>query len=117
MSTYVSREVQEGIDAARRAAKRAAARLRVKAGNDKVYPILRIWDSGFALDAEDAPALRGLVDIYDGARHLRQCLIIASAEAGGEVICDFKRATETMDQPPRDFVVDPTAPVALIPRH
>ncbi|WP_238366774.1 hypothetical protein [Mesobacterium pallidum] len=117
MSTYVSKEVQAGIDAARRTAKRAAARLRVKTGTDKVYPILRIWDTGFALDAEDAPELRGLVDIYDGARHLRQCLIIASAEAGGEVICDFKRATESHDQPPRDFAVDPAAPVALIGRE
>ena len=115
MSTYVSKEVQAGIDAARKVALRAAARLRVRAGDDRTYPILRIWDTGFALDAQEAPALRGLVDIYDGARHLQQCLIVASVEEGGEVVCDFKRATAAHDHAPRDFAVDPDAPVGFLP--
>ncbi|MBI1220606.1 MAG: hypothetical protein GC186_18900 [Rhodobacteraceae bacterium] len=115
MLEHLPKEVREGLEAARKRDQKRRARLRVHVG-DAVHPILRMWDTGFALDAATAPHLRGLVDIYDGSRHLRQCLIVASAVTAGEIICDFKWATEVTDRAPLDFERDEAAPVGLLPR-
>ena len=116
MTTFISKEVQAGLDAARKAAMREKSRLRVKAGAES-WKILRMWDDGFALDADAAPHLRGMVDVYDGARHLCQALIVASVEDEGEIVCDFKYSTPHADTPPLDFVREEDAPVALIGRQ
>jgi len=115
MSEYLPKEVRDGLEAARKAALRRTSRLRVKAGDD-YYPVLRFWENGFALDAEDAPHLRGLVDLYNGGVHLYQCLIVASVEEDGEIHFDFKRSTEAHDRAPLDYYRDENAPVALLPR-
>lgn len=115
MLEHLPKDVREGLEAARKRDDKRRSRLRVHVG-EAVHPILRIWETGFALDAATAPHLRGLVDIYDGSRHLRQCLIVASAEDGGEVICDFKWATEALDRAPLDFERNENAPVGLLPR-
>jgi hypothetical protein len=116
MSTFLSKEVQAGLDLARRVALRRKSRLRVHAGED-IHPILRFWEGGFALDAEHAPHLRGLVDIFDGARHIYQCLIVASSEENGEMIYEFKRSTAAVDAAPLDFWREENAPIALIPAN
>lgn len=46
----------------------------VKAG-EAVFPVLRIWDGGFAVAADLVPVLSGLVDLYDGTEHLGQYAI------------------------------------------
>lgn len=114
MTTFVSREVREGLDAARLAGLRKRSRLRVKAGED-VFPVLRLWKSGFSVESEKVPALRGLVDVFDGTNHLCQCLIVASEEEGGEMRYEFKRSTAAASSAPLDFYRDPGAPVGLIP--
>jgi len=68
------------------------------------------------VDLQDAPQLRGLVDLYDGSRHLYQCLIVASEEEGGEMRYEFKRNTRAVDSAPLDFERDANKPVALIGR-
>ena len=113
MSDYLPKEVREGLEQARKAARRKSNRLRLQAG-DEVFPVLRAWDDGFALALEDAPKLRGLVDLFDGARHVSRCLIIASSEEAHEMIYEFKRATEAVDQQPVDFVRERDAPIALL---
>jgi len=113
MSEFLPKEVREGLEAARKRDLRRKSRLRVHVG-DEVFPILRFWDSGFALDIENAPHLRGLVDIYDGGRHLYQCLIVASTEDAGEMSYEFKRNTAAIDKAPLDFIRPDNAPVALI---
>lgn len=115
MSEYLPKEVREGLERARKRAAIRKSRLRVKVG-DQTFIILRHWDKGFALDADDAPHLRGLVDLYDGARHMAQCLIVASAEEAGEMVYEFKRSTAAVDRPPLDYDRDENAPVALIER-
>lgn len=109
----MSKEVREGLEAARIAGLKKASRLRVMVGDDQ-YPVLRMWDTGFAVEMDAVPHLRGLVDLYDGARHLYQCLIVASEEEGGEMVYEFKRNTFVADRPPLDFYRDPEAPVALL---
>ena len=113
MSTFLSKEVREGLDNARLAALKKSSRLRVESGGQS-FRVLRMWDNGFAMEAQGAPQLRGLVDMFDGGRHLSQCLIVASEEDGGEMRFELKRVTEASDRQPVDFVRDPEAPVALI---
>jgi len=106
-------EVLEGLRLARRRDLGRRNRLRLHVG-DAVYPILRLWDSGFSLDPETAPHIRGFVDIYDGGRHLYQCLVICSSRENGERIYGFKRQTAVVERPPVDFARDAEAPVALL---
>jgi hypothetical protein len=113
MSEYLPKEVRAGLELARKADRKKRSRMRVKVG-DQTFTILRHWEEGFALDKEDAPHLRGLVDVYDGARHLSQCLIVASSEEEGEMVYEFKWATPASDKAPLDYSRDEAAPVALI---
>ncbi|MEL7114117.1 MAG: hypothetical protein AAGP08_00770 [Pseudomonadota bacterium] len=113
MSDFLPKEVREGLEAARKAQLKRKSRMRVHAG-DTIYPVLRIWEDGFSLDAETAPHLRGLVNLYDGSIHLYECLIVASSEDNGEMVYDFKRSTAALDQAPLDFERDAEAPIALL---
>ena len=113
MSEFLPKEVREELENARKQSLKKRSRLRVKVGGHD-FTILRYWEEGFSLDIEDAPHLRGLVDVYDGARHVSQCLIVASEEDGTEMVYEFKRETAAYDKPPLDYEVDDSAPVALI---
>jgi len=56
-----------------------------------LHKVLRYWGHRvLAGDRQPPPQLRGRVDLYDGARHLFQCLIVAVAQEGDEMIFDFK---------------------------
>jgi len=113
MTTFVPKEVQAGLDSARLASLKSASRLRLSA-NDRTYPVLRMWKTGFSMEAENAPRLRGYVDLYDGAIHLFQCLIVATEEELGEMRYEFKRLTAVTGAAALDFERDENAPVALI---
>lgn len=113
MTTFLPKEVQAGLDSARLLSLKKASRLRVNI-NGQTHPLLRMWKTGFSVDAETAPYLRGYVDLYDGAIHLFQCLIIATDEEAGEMIYEFKRATAVADSPALDFEKAADAPVALL---
>lgn len=115
MSEYLPRDVREGLEKARKDRLRKRSRLRVRAG-DQTFTILRSWDTGFSLDSDDATQLRGLVDLYDGARHLSQCLIVASNEDSGETQYEYKRSTAVSNRAALDYSRDEDAPVALISR-
>lgn len=116
MSDFLSREVKAEMDAARRLKIRKQSRLRVLAGGE-TYPILRMLPEGFTLDAETVGHLRGLVDVYDGARHLSQCLIIASDIEAGELICRMKWSATARMVAPLDYARDETAPAGFLPRY
>ncbi len=113
MSTYVPEAVQKGLDAARLKSMKRASKLRIET-SDGYFRVLRAWENGFSVAAEDAPRLRGFVDMHDGAQHLFQCLIVASEEEAGEMRYEFKRMTAVTRTAPRDFVAETEAPVALI---
>ena len=113
MTGYLPKEVLEGLKAAQKKAERKRSRRSVHVGDD-VYPILQFAEEGFALDAEHAPHLRGLVDIYEGPRHLYQALIVASEMHGDMMRYEFKRNTPASDHAPRDFYQEQDAPIALL---
>ncbi len=115
MSDILPEAVRKGLEDARRAAQRRSSRLCVHDG-DEVYRIHRMWDDGFAVDAETAPKLRGRVNIYDGPKHLYQALVVASREEDGERIFDFKWQQPARDTAPVDFVQAVDAPSGYLPR-
>lgn len=113
MTTFLPKEVQAGLDNARLAALKSGSRLRL-IENGKPHPVLRLWKTGFSVEAATAPRLRGYVDLYDGAIHLFQCLIVASEEEHGEMQFEFKQLTAVADRAAADFEIAVDAPVALI---
>jgi hypothetical protein len=116
MLEFLPKEVREGLDAARKRDRARKSRLRIQLG-EAVFPVLRMWDDGIALDADRVPRLRGLVDVYDGARHVCQCLIVASTVENGELVCEFKRSTPAEDRPALDFWRDENLPVGFLPKN
>ena len=116
MLEFLPKEVREGLEAARKRDLKRKSRLRVQVG-DAVYPVLRLWDNGFALDADFSPGkLRGLVDVFDGSRHVFQCLIMASSIDDGELVCDFKRATAVSDRAAADYWRGENTPAGYLTR-
>jgi hypothetical protein len=115
MSEFLPEAVRKGLEEARKSAQRRSSRLCIHDG-DTVHRVLRMWDGGFALDADNAPHLRGHVDLYDGSRHLYQCLVMTSREEDGEQVYEFKWHTAATDRPALDFERRDNAPAALIPR-
>ncbi|MEM7439897.1 MAG: hypothetical protein AAF393_09880 [Pseudomonadota bacterium] len=113
MEMHMSPEVLEGLSRARRKAAQTSKRLRVLM-NGEVYPVLRSWDNGFAVSAQDTPFLRGTVEMLDGSRVLHECLIVCSEQDGPEIRYEVKRRQSAVDERPLDFVRAADAPVALL---
>jgi hypothetical protein len=111
--TVLPSEVQAGLDHARKRALKRSNRLAIKAGDQRLK-VLRLLDDGFAVEAETAQHLRGLVDLYDGALHLSRCLIVASEEEGGELRYEVKQMTAAADVQPLDYERAGDAPMGLI---
>lgn len=90
-------------------------RLRLQLG-DAVFPILRHWNDGFAIDATRIPRLRGFVEVHEGATLLWTCLIVASRIEDGELICTYKRMTPAADRAAADYELPDHRPAGLLPR-
>jgi hypothetical protein len=113
MMEFLPNDIAAGFDEALRRRQTRKSRLRVQLGA-KMVPILRFWKDGFALDGAVTTHLRGLVDVFDGARHEFQCLIVASRVENGNLICDFKRATRVEDRAALDYIRDEFAPMGYL---
>jgi len=116
MSTFLPNDILEGLEDARRRNWQSSRRLRIEVGSQRLA-VTRAWDGGFALHARAAPTLRGLVDLYDGSRHLKRCLIVASEEDGEERRYELKVVNEATDQQPVDFERASDAPAGLIEQN
>ncbi|GAA5080556.1 hypothetical protein GCM10023209_34310 [Roseibacterium beibuensis] len=108
------KELQDELAQAQRRDRRKRATRFVHVG-DEAFAILEYSDHGFAVDSEEAPRLRGLIDIFDGPRHLYQALIVASEEDGDLMRYEFKRNTAASATAPVDFERSATAPAGLLP--
>ncbi|MEP3347302.1 MAG: hypothetical protein ABJN34_07175 [Litoreibacter sp.] len=113
MIEYLPKEIVDGLAAARLKADKKKTRLRIRSGDDLI-PLVKLTGSHFTIEKDKAPRLRGLVDIFDGARHLYQALVVATSFDGDTVVFEFKRNTATASHPALDFVRDEAAPVGLI---
>jgi len=115
MLESLPQSIQNELRSAQKKAEARKTRLRVEA-NGQSHKIIRMLPDGFVVDRADAPKLRGLVDIFDGGRHLSQCLIVASQEDGHRMEYEFKRNTSANDGAPLDFERPDDAPIALLGR-
>ncbi|HCP81941.1 MAG TPA: hypothetical protein DIT67_10240 [Octadecabacter sp.] len=115
MLESLPQSIRTELHAAQSKAATKKTRLRVEV-NGESYKIERMTSTGFALGLDDAPKLRGLVDIYDGGHHVSQCLIVAAAQEGGQMVYEFKRNTAANDGAPLDFERIKDAPIALLGR-
>ena len=114
--TYLPQDVLSALEAAHKAMQRKSKRLCIHVGDD-IYPVSQLSEASFAISADDAPKLRGFVELYDGPRHLSQCLIMTSREESGDRIYDFKWNTAVANSPAVDYVREENAPIALIAGH
>lgn len=103
MLEYLPVEIREGLRAAQLRQGGRSRRLSLHQG-DQVFSIRRMWAGGVSLAAEDVTRLRGLVEIYEGPRHILTCLIQATEFEGEELICTFKRASKVADRAALDYV-------------
>lgn len=103
MSEYLPEELREELrQAHQRKRRQRRHRLTIHVGGE-AYPILRVFDRGFEVDDEATPNLRGLVDIFDGPKHLTQALIVATSNGDGVTRYEYKRNTQATDGAPLDF--------------
>lgn len=114
MFEFLPEDIRRGLQAAQTRALRKSSRLSVHVG-DEAYPILSLSEHGFSVETGRLPSLRGLVDIYDGPRHIMHALIIAASEEGGQMSYEFKRETMVHTAPLRDYVVDRPEPDGFLP--
>ncbi len=110
-------DVRAGLTAARARDRRTTGgRLRVQMGANW-YPIAAFDATGFEVPLaafDDAPALRGLVEIHDGPRMIRSVLAIAVATVGDMMRYDFKRATLPRTRAPLDYESDVPEPAGYL---
>ena len=116
MLEFLPEAVRKGLEEARKAALRRKDRLSVRDGDD-TYRIRRLWDGGFALDLKGSGKLRGHVDIYDGPRHLYQCLVISAVEDDDERVFEFKWLTPVADRPAADYVHPDFVPAGFLEKR
>jgi hypothetical protein len=114
MLEYLPEDIRRGLQMAQARSRQGRHRLCVHVG-DAVFPLLRLWDGGFAVSGARTPRLRGLIDIYDGPRHVSQCLIVAAAADGDETVYEFKRETAARDRAARDYAEDEALPAGFLP--
>jgi hypothetical protein len=67
------------------------------------YPIVAYGEESCLIESADGSMPRGLVDLFDGERHLAHCLIVLAAPEWPYLRCFFKRRTAPRIDPPRDF--------------
>lgn len=116
MLEHLPAEVREGLERARKRSSARSRRLALHLG-DAVFPIRRLWDDGFAVDADRISHLRGFVEIHEGTRLMLTCLIQAVEVQDGELICTFKRATPALDRAALDYEIEAEQPAGLLPRQ
>lgn len=115
MSDYLPKEIRDQLRAAVTKERRRRAIRTVHVG-DEAFAILKMGEEGFSVEADSTPRLRGLIDIYEGPRHVYQALIVAAARDGDEMRYEFKRNTAASLRAPLDFEhADPRVMVLLPP--
>ena len=103
--SYLSKEIQSALHDAHEVMQRKTTRLTLHVGKG-VYPIARLWDTGFAIDRNVAPRLNGVVDLYDGPRYLSQCTITKCRDDRRERVYEYTWRVAALSAPPVDYIAD-----------
>lgn len=67
------------------------------------FRVVAMSEDGCLIDAPEGRVPGEFVDIFDGERHVEQCLVVLAAPEGAFLRCTFKRRTPSRLAPPRDF--------------
>ena len=70
----------------------------------KKFPITYFDNKILEVETSLAPKLRGLVDIYRANKYYAQCLIVVSSINGFSTRYEYKRYTEKLTDPPKDYI-------------
>ena len=90
-------------------------RLRLKSAG-RTIDVVEAWADGFSIDSNGPQPQRGIVDLFDGARHIRHGLIYQTGADEAHVTFAFKSAHDPRMAQPCDFARAEDGPVALIGR-
>lgn len=111
---FLPEEVREGLERAQARDRVRRGRLRVQTG-DAWVPVTAIDATGFEVAQGHAPRLRGLVEVHDGARHVRTCLVVAAEPTPrGGMRYEFKRDTAVRHAAALDYVAEREAPAGYL---
>ncbi len=63
------------------------------------FSILDLRPDSCLIRARDSALLRGAADLYDGTRHLAQCLLLRATAEGDLLRCVFQRRSTFAEDP------------------
>ncbi|MEM8788343.1 MAG: hypothetical protein AAGE76_08770 [Pseudomonadota bacterium] len=77
----------------------------------------KLWPGGFSVDRDQPQLMRGFIDLFDGARHIRHGLVYQIGQDAAYVSYAFKTTRDPRLAQPADFARAPAVPVGLLPRR
>ncbi|MBY8974330.1 hypothetical protein KHP62_00830 [Rhodobacteraceae bacterium NNCM2] len=89
MDNGLRSEIADAIRAKELKAQRRTSRFRVVA-KDRDHAILEMTDTGFVIEADDRPSLRGYVEIFRGDTRVDRRLVVCHWAEDGLVRYEFK---------------------------
>jgi hypothetical protein len=102
MESILPGEILSAMEAGRRNNRRARTRHLVVAGNRK-HRIMELTESGFVIEADGLPHLRGYVEILDGDERIARRLAVFAWARDGLVGYEFKHGVLNRAMP-ADYV-------------
>ena len=90
MDSFLPPGMASEIELARRNRDRRRTRHAVVAGGER-HPVISLGPTGFVIEADGRPPLRGHVDIYEGERRVARHLVVCAWAEDGLVAYEFKR--------------------------
>ena len=109
--TDLDEEPRNEVDPPLRLAPLETTGLRVVSGHVS-WPIRRIWSDGFSLAI--GQQIRGLVDVFDGERHVFSCLACENGTDGDEQLFVIQQRNKGHAHAPRDFASEADVPAGAL---
>lgn len=92
METALPEGIAGALELARRRTERRQSILRVRVGN-RDHQVMELTSSGFKIEADGRPPLRGYADIFRGEERVMRGLVVCTWAEDGMVGYEFKRDT------------------------
>ena len=103
MDAFIPTEVTGAVIKAERDELRQRSRFRVRMGRAE-HTVMELTASGFVIEAEGRPPLRGYTDIFRGDERVLHGLVVCAWERDGMVGYEFKREVGGREVP-ADYVL------------
>jgi hypothetical protein len=103
MESVIPGDVLSALEVGRRNVRKMRTRHLVVAG-DREHRIMRLTDTGFVIEADGLPHLRGYVDIMRGEERIARRLAVVDWARDGMVAYEFKHDAADRETP-ADYVM------------